>query len=414
MTDGNNGARAKAGAFFGRDRFLAGYLIYLFVIALALLGVHLYVRGVMVSYEESDPAVYAVRAVRSASARDGAIGQFLEEHVFSSEYGDPQAAKAAFYEAAKSADIQAAAESGEFDPVHPVYNLTADGKPFLRVAMTETGTETKLGIMAISEWRVDSCILRDPDSLESSVPAGEDGSLSLSVSAPSDFTVLLDGAALPADSEAVLGAVRAALAEFAYVAPYVQVPEGVEYSLSGLYFEPAISALNNAGTEVSATVSAPGKWSVSAEYQPTQAAEELARSAADPLYIGKLWSKFMTDDVGGSGRGLYTVRSECRLIPGSSLYEMATRWAGSVDITFVSGHVITGWTNEKTENFIMYNEDLFSCDVYFEKNLTLKTGATRVDVFDNRMYFVRIKEPGAVQPGWYLADMLSLAGTEDR
>ena len=38
-------------------------------------------------------------------------------------------------------------------------------------------------------------------------------------------------------------------------------------------------------------------------------------------------------------------------------------------------------------------------------------GQQRVDVFDNRMYFVNITDPAIATPGWYLADMLSLAGT---
>ena len=75
-----------------------------------------------------------------------------------------------------------------------------------------------------------------------------------------------------------------------------------------------------------------------------------------------------------------------------------------MDITFVSNHVITAWNKESISNYIQYSDDLLSCDVYFEKEMRV-AGQQRIDVFDNRMYFVNLDGT------WYLADMLSLAGT---
>ena len=171
-----------------------------------------------------------------------------------------------------------------------------------------------------------------------------------------------------------------------------------------------ISALNNAGDEVPAVQTAPGMYDVPADFAETQAAQDIMAGIADPLYIGELWSQFMTDDVAGSYHGFYTVVRECKLLKGSNLYDLAENWADSVDITFVSNHVITAWNKESVSNFTRYNDNLLSCDVYFEKEMRV-AGQQRIDVFDNRMYFVNITDPAIAAPGWYLADMLSLAGT---
>ncbi|MBR5741792.1 MAG: hypothetical protein IKX91_04475, partial [Firmicutes bacterium] len=176
---------------------------------------------------------------------------------------------------------------------------------------------------------------------------------------------------------------------------------------SGLTFEPVFTIYNNAGEPVATTVKN-GDVTCDAAFASTKAAEELGSKAVDALAIGELWSKFMTNDVGGDARGLYTVRNNCLLLPGSDLYKKATSWANSIDITFVSGHSIFSFTGERVSNYVLYNDDLFSCDVYFEKNMTLKTGAKRTDVFHNRLFFVNNKDTANGFLGWRLADMFSL------
>jgi hypothetical protein len=107
----------------------------------------------------------------------------------------------------------------------------------------------------------------------------------------------------------------------------------------------------------------------------------------------------MTNDLGG---GVGQVTSF--LIPGSELYDPATSFANSIDITFVWSHSFTGFSDESVTNCIMYNDRLFTCDVRFVKVITLHaTGTRRTDTFDNTCMFIFVDDPGTVPtPGWYL------------
>ena len=395
-----------------KSKFWRIYLVYLLVILAGLAALHFYVKGIMVEYENQEPVAFVRENLAPAMPTDGSIGEFLEAHAFSGPAGQLNATKDRFYETVKTAGKGEVQLAFEEDPAHvgsmdPVVNVTANGKPFLRVGLHEAEKVTKLMIMNISKWDVTSVVLLDPDR-DVSVPlvTGEDGLLSYTIEVPEGFTLLLDGS--PVDGSVPY--TESALPEFEYVAPFTEVPAGREYKFEGLAAELKVSALNNAGAEVTAVQQAPGVYDIPANFAETQVAQDLMAGIADPLYIGELWSQFMTDDVAGSYHGFYTVVRECRLLEGSNLYDLAENWADSVDITFVSNHVITGWNKENINNYIQYNDNLVSCDVYFEKEMRV-TGQQRIDVFDNRMYFVNITDPAIATPGWYLADMLSLAGT---
>lgn len=374
------------------------YWAYLAFILVFLIAVFFYVRATMLEYERNSPENYVVWLAESASG-SSELGSYLEKYNFSdNRYGDAKERKERFYSTVKAAKLEAKPAPGSHSSLAPVYEITADGKPFLNIAISETGSHTKLGIMSLSDWDIDHCIMRDPAS--SAMPKlSEDKNLDISLVMPSDFTLLTDGVqtALPE------GATETALSDFEYIAKYVSAPKGVSFELSDLYFEPSLAALNNAGEELVFDVGANGVYSVKADYAASPEAKALAESVCDPLAIGKTWSRFMTDDVGGAHHGRDTVIKECRLLKGTGLYELALRWSSNVDISFVSGHSLDSWSNESETNYIQYNDELFSCDVYFEKNMTIKRGVgPRTDVFSNRMFF------GKVNGGWYLLDMISL------
>lgn len=130
----------------------------------------------------------------------------------------------------------------------------------------------------------------------------------------------------------------------------------------------------------------------------------------DVLETAKDWSRFMTDDLPGQMHGLYSVQEF--LIKDSEYYNFAYQWATSIDITFTSTHTIDSFTGDRVTNFTQYNENCFSCEVYFEKNMSLYRGAAyvgaRTDVFSSIMYFVNIDdtpENGVDDPHWAIAVM---------
>ena len=137
--------------------------------------------------------------------------------------------------------------------------------------------------------------------------------------------------------------------------------------------------------------------------------EEIA-SQIDIMEVAKNWSKFMTDDLPGETHGLYTVRKY--FIKDSDYYRYAYQWATGIDITFTSVHTLDSFTNEKISNFTQYNDKCFSCEVYFEKNMTLYRdyafAGNRTDVFNSVMYFVYVDDTpdnGVDDPHWAIAVM---------
>ena len=87
---------------------------------------------------------------------------------------------------------------------------------------------------------------------------------------------------------------------------------------------------------------------------------------------------FLPDDLEGRLHGFYNISKH--LIKDSSLYEYAYKWATGEDITFVSSHTLQNptFTNEKISNFEIYDKNAFSCEVYLEKNMRLKSSGRKM------------------------------------
>ncbi len=133
-------------------------------------------------------------------------------------------------------------------------------------------------------------------------------------------------------------------------------------------------------------------------------------SKIDPMEAAKNWSLFLTDDLPGPSHGLSTVQKF--LIKDSDYYRHAYRWATGFEISFTSTHTMDGFSNERISNFTRYNDKCFSCEVYFEKNMTLYSGGAnmgkRTDVFNSVMYFVYADDTpnnGVDDPHWAIAVM---------
>lgn len=130
----------------------------------------------------------------------------------------------------------------------------------------------------------------------------------------------------------------------------------------------------------------------------------------DVMKQAKTWSLFMTDDLDGEKHGLTEVQK--MFIKDSDYYNYAHAWATGPDIKFISEHTTNGFENEKISNFTQYNDKCFSCEVYFEKKMTLynedRFVGFRNDVFNSIMYFVLIDDTpdnGKNDPHWAIAAM---------
>ena len=105
-------------------------------------------------------------------------------------------------------------------------------------------------------------------------------------------------------------------------------------------------------------------------------------------------------------------------LKGSYQYNMASRYAHSIDITFTSRHVLLdpAFTEEKVENFIWITEDCFSVDIGFIKHMRLSNGDLIDDTMNDRFYFVRYDDTndGKDNPAWKLVSMKENVNNEKK
>ena len=73
-----------------------------------------------------------------------------------------------------------------------------------------------------------------------------------------------------------------------------------------------------------------------------------------------------------------------------------------------SDHSTPVFKNESVSHYVRYQEDFFSCEVYFEKEMKLtKTGKVKVDVTNFRLYY------GLLDGEWKILDMVTLLTGEE-
>ncbi len=73
------------------------------------------------------------------------------------------------------------------------------------------------------------------------------------------------------------------------------------------------------------------------------------------------------------------------------MYKQAYNWAHSIDITFTSSHTLKNppFANVRIENFVIYGDSAFSCEVYLEKNMVVKNEA-QTDIMHDMLSFIKV------------------------
>ncbi len=228
-----------------------------------------------------------------------------------------------------------------------------------------------------------------------------------SVVVPQDFSVKVNGT--PADDITSPWNSAHPDAEALYAQSGVQLPDMKTYEFALLSDSAEAVVTDNMGKVTQHTLTKEGGlWlngSVGSSEIPPHIAAEI-----DVMEAAKCWSKFMTDDLEGATHGLDEVRKY--LLRTSAYYDYAEEWATGVDIGFTSLHTLDGFANERITNVTVYSENCFSCNIYFEKNMTLlydgRYAGSRTDTFNSIVYFVYADdtpENGVDDPHWAIAVM---------
>lgn len=255
-----------------------------------------------------------------------------------------------------------------------VYDLKLNDKVISTVTLRNTNTYTKMAILQINEWEVESVKIDFSEGL-----------YKYEITIPENYKLYINDLEVSKDlivkNSDVKGLER--------LTNYVEISKSNTYKISNLVYEPNIKILDDNGSEIEYVLNG-NEIVVNKEFKSIKTleqAKDYIKDDFDVLKLAENWSLFLTDDLNGSYHGFNQLTPY--LIKDSYMYEMAYGWSHNVDITFVSRHRLKNpiFTNERIENFIIYNDLAFSCEVYLEKNMVV-SGKDKVDIMHDRLYFI--------------------------
>ena len=266
-----------------------------------------------------------------------------------------------------------------------VYNAVINDRVLFTIKTKVIAEKTKLGLFTYQEKEVTDI-----------TPNLERGIIYYDIIIPSNFEIYLDGKKQEIEPAKKEGYKDISFMYYGNVMPYLAT-----YEINNLSSEKKITVKDFLGNDVKLNKKK-FQYTTDIRYYEVDTIDEankLLNDKVDVANIAHNWSLFLTRDLKGAGAyGLNTMTSY--LVPDTELYKQANAWAHSVDITFTSKHTLTNpvFTNEKINNFKIYGDKAFSCEIYTEKGMIVN-GKVQQDVMHDYLYFVK------VDSGWKLINL---------
>lgn len=338
------------------------------------------VKKSLVIYENSQPEYTVEKCV--AQFEDGSILDNMDFAQSTNRFEDSGIYRTRFVDEISGKDITYEKAQTSYDAKHPLYNIYADDKLIAKVTLKETASKPLMFILTQQSWEIDG--------IEAVYEVGDKGII---ITAPDTYSVFVNGVKL--DSRELTGNVTQ-IDALKYAAEYVSVPQLVEYSVQGLLGEPDVTIYNNQGEQVMFTADNNGNITV----------DTFATSTIDPelsatvLQNAKNYSNFFSKDIDGCSNSVAPISY---MFPADSYYlELAENYRKN-DMWMYSAHETPVFANEMVSNYIVYTPQLFSVEVYFEKNMVLTlNGEARQDIVNSRYYYADI------DGSWLVVDMQSV------
>lgn len=254
------------------------------------------------------------------------------------------------------------------------YDLSVKDNLVSTVSLKSKNTYTRMAILTIDEWEV-----------VDTKTYFEKGIYNYEVTIPSNYKLYINN--IEVDKEDIIN--EGNIKGLERLTKYVEIGKSKTYEINNLVYEPLMKIVDYDNKDVKYEVK-DGKIVVSDKFIEVESldnAKKYFKEDFDILKLAENYSLFLTNDLGGTLYGFYKLSPY--LINDSYMYEYLHGWATQIDIHFVSNHRLKNpiFTNEEVKNFIIYNDNAFSCEVYLEKNMTVN-GKDRVDKMHDRLYFV--------------------------
>ncbi len=363
--------------------FLVGYLTFLAVCILFWIIVIAYVHSCLVRYEASQPE-YFVEELVDRLQNDG-ISSVFQVAAPTTRFESADSIEAFFEDRIKGRTIVYKQDKTNYDVAAPAYHIYADGYLVGDVTLRETSSEPLMFILTVSEWEVASTTLNSGAGRES-----------VTVSAPDTCSVLING--VPMGEGELTG--NAVIPEvFQYAKDYVAVPRVVEYQVQGLLKKPVVEVLDADG-RVMEYEEAYEEGHTRITVEGFAVSEMDSQLASMVLENAERYTNFFSGDLPGCHNSTKPIAD---MFPKDSYYLTLADTYRKEDMWMYSDHATPTFENEKISNYIRYSDELFSCEVYFDKKIPLtKMSVTRVDTTHSRFVY------GYVDGGWKILDMQTL------
>ncbi|MBE5867611.1 MAG: hypothetical protein E7293_01420 [Lachnospiraceae bacterium] len=338
-----------------------------------------YVNRCLIAYESSQPEHVIQAFVKRLE--NGEVEELFSFSSTQNRFEDIDLAKKRYIDGLSGSDITYEKAPGNYNAQEPSYDLYVKDDHIATVTLQETASTPLMFILAAQEWDV-----------LSAVPILEVPQNSITVCIPDTYTLTVNG--IPADQRELTGR-EWDMEQFQYSAEYVTVPKLVEYRITDLFDTPEVEIRDAYGNNMAYTEEN-GVIQVS-DFASMQMDAELAdyvlQNAID-------YSNFFSRDLEGCRASVEPIS---HMFPENSYYlELADNYRKH-DMWMYSSHHAPAFSNEKVSDYVRYSEDLFSCSVYFEKNMVLiSTGAKRVDVTNTRFYYAKLDDR------WVIVDMQTI------
>ncbi len=386
-------------------KFLNIYVIILFILMLAFLG---YVADSLVKYEKNQTENYIEGIINNLkkASKNKKIEKYIDiSKIDISEFEKTNVSvNEGFNELLNTNNITYKLNKSSTENEKPIYDIYANDNKILEISLNGTKKENRLGLLTFNSWKT-----------EKIEPKMETGLYTCNILVPNNCKVYIN------DKELTEEQITEKIQNegLAQISRYVEIPYIVKYEVNNLLKEPDVKILDSNENKIEYTKKG-NTISKKLDFifaQTEEEAKSYIKGEPDILTVAKDWSLYLTDDLEGRLHGYYNIRKH--LIADSEIEKFAYNWATGVDITFVSSHTLLNptFTNEKMSNFEIYNENAFSCEVYLQKNLKLKSGGKIIeDKMNERMYFVYAYETDDKKENakWKLVNMQSVTDNSQK
>ena len=338
------------------------------------------VKKCLVKYENSQPEYTVEKFI--AQFKDGSILDNLDFEQSGSRFEGEGVYRTKFAQELEGREITYEKAQTSYDAKEPIYNVYADDELVAKITLKETSSKPLMFILTQQEWKV-----------ENIEAVYETGDKAITITAPDNYSVFINGVKL--DSRELTGNVTQ-IDALKYAAEYVTVPQLVEYKVDGLLSEPEVTIYNNQGGQVMFETEDNGNIVIDT-FMTSAIEPELS---ATVLQNAKNYSNFFSKDLDGCSNSVAPI---AYMFPADSYYlELAENYRLN-DMWMYSAHQAPVFANETVSNYIVYTPELFSVEVYFEKNMVLTlNGEARQDIVNSRYYYAYI------DGSWLIVDMQSV------